>query len=82
MTFLWVAVPHRMCWRYGERSYRYLFLDAGHVCQYLYLAAESIGAGACAIAAFDDEALDEAAGVDGETAFVIHAASAGRKRAG
>ena len=49
VTFLWVAVTERMSWRYVERSMRYLFLDAGHVCQNLYLAAESIGCGVCAI---------------------------------
>lgn len=80
VTFIWVAIPDRMCWRYGERGYRYLLLDAGHVCQNLYLAAEAIGAGACAIAAFDDEALDGVLGLDGKEEFVIYAASAGRKR--
>ena len=58
VTFIWVAVTERMSWRYVERSMRYLFLDAGHVCQNLYLAAESIGCGVCAIAAYDD-AVDE-----------------------
>lgn len=61
-TFIWVAVAERMRWRYGERSYRYLHLDAGHVCQNLYLAAEAVGAGACAIAAFEDDLLKSAGG--------------------
>ncbi len=33
--------------RYSERAYRYVLLDAGHVCQNLYLAAESIQCGVC-----------------------------------
>lgn len=45
VTFIWAAVPYRTVWRYSERSYRYLYLDAGHVCQNLYLAAESIHCG-------------------------------------
>ena len=79
VSFFWVAVLERMKWRYGERSYRYLHLDAGHVCQNLYLAAEALGAGACAIAAFDDEQLNQVLGADGEELFVVYAAALGMK---
>jgi SagB-type dehydrogenase family enzyme len=79
VTFFWIAIPYRMTWRYGERGYRYLHLDAGHVCQNLYLSAEAIGAGACAIAAFQDEALNSALGLDGEEQFVIYLATVGKK---
>lgn len=80
-TFIWWAVPYRMAWRYGERAWRYLHLDAGHVCQNLYLAAEAIDCGVCAIAAFDDDAMNEILGIDGREAFTIYLASAGpRKR--
>jgi SagB-type dehydrogenase family enzyme len=81
ITFFWVAVVERMTWRYMQRSYRYLHLDAGHVCQNLYLAAEGLGCGVCAIAAFDDDAVNQFLGVDGETQFVIYAASLGKKLA-
>lgn len=79
VTFFWIAVAERMTWRYGERGYRYLFLDAGHVCQNLYLAAEAIGCGVCAIGAFDDDALNAAFELDGENLFVIYAATLGRR---
>jgi SagB-type dehydrogenase family enzyme len=77
-TFIWVAVTERMTWRYVERGYRYLHLDAGHVCQNLYLAAEAIDCGVCAIAAFDDEKIHSALDVDGENLFVIYLASLGK----
>jgi SagB-type dehydrogenase family enzyme len=64
VTFVWVAVPYRMTWRYGQRGYRYLHLDAGHVCQNLYLSAAAIGSGACAIAAFSDEEMNGLLGLD------------------
>lgn len=80
VTFVWVAVPARMCWRYSERGYRYLHLDAGHVCQNLYLAAESVGCGVCAIAAFNDEQLNTLLELDGESQFVIYLASLGKKK--
>jgi SagB-type dehydrogenase family enzyme len=80
VTFVWIAVRERMVWRYGERGYRYLHLDAGHVCQNLYLAAQVIGCGVCAIAAFDDAALNEAWELDGEDLFVIYLATVGKRR--
>ncbi len=79
VTFIWMAIPYRMTWRYGERGYRYLHLDAGHICQNLYLAAESTGCGACAIAAFDDDAVDRIIGADGDTMFTLYLAALGRK---
>ncbi len=78
-TFIWTAVPYRMAWRYGQRGYRYLHLDAGHVCQNLYLGAESVNCGVCAIAAFLDEEINPAIGVDGENEFVIYVATLGKK---
>ena len=79
VTFFWTAVPYRMTWRYGERGYRYLHLDAGHVCQNLYLAAEALGAGVCAIAAFEDEALNRLLEFDGEEQCVIYLATVGKR---
>jgi len=81
VTFFWVAVAERMTWRYVERGYRYLFLDAGHVCQNLYLAAEATGCGVCAIGAYDDAALNGVLELDGEELFVTYAATLGKKRA-
>lgn len=79
VTFLWAAVKERMCWRYGERGYRYLLLDAGHVCQNLYLAAVAIDCGVCAIGAYDDEAVNRSLGLDGEEHFIIYSAAVGKK---
>ena len=79
VTFLWVAVPYRMTWRYGQRGYRYLHLDAGHVGQNLYLAAEAIGCGACAVGAFDDEALGAFLGLDGQNQLIIYLAAVGKR---
>lgn len=79
-TFVWSAIPYRMKWRYGERSYRYLYLDAGHVCQNLYLGAEAIESGVCAIAAFDDDEMNALLGLDGKEEFVIYLATVGKRK--
>jgi len=78
VTFVWTAIPYRMEWRYGDAAYKVIALDAGHVCQNLYLACEAIGAGTCAIAAYDQEKADRLAGVDGEEEFVIYMAPVGK----
>jgi SagB-type dehydrogenase family enzyme len=79
VTFIWVSVLERMSWRYSERSYRYLFLDAGHTCQNLYLAAEQIHCGVCAIAAFDDDEVNNLLGLDGQKMFATYLASLGKQ---
>jgi len=79
VVFIWTAVPYRMTWRYGERGYRDLHLDAGHVCQNLYLAAEATGCGTCAIAAFDDDDMNAILGINGSDQFVIYLATVGKK---
>jgi SagB-type dehydrogenase family enzyme len=55
VVFLWTAVYERMDCMFGERAYRYIYLDAGHVCQNLYLAAQTMHIKVCALGAFDDE---------------------------
>lgn len=79
VTFFWIAVVYRTYWRYVERGYRYLHLDAGHVAQNLYLACEPMAAGCCAIAAFDDDKLAEILGIDGETRIPIYVTTVGKK---
>ena len=79
VTFMWVAVVERMFWRYVERGYRYLHLDAGHACENLALGAEQIGCGICPIAAYDDDELNQVLGLDGKDLFVIYLASVGKR---
>ncbi len=78
VVFIWTTVPYRMEWRYLQAAHRVILLDAGHVCQNLYLACEAIGAGTCAVAAYDQEAMDALLGVDGEEQFTIYLAPVGK----
>lgn len=78
VTFIWVAVAERMTWRYSERGYRFLHLDAGHVCQNLYLLVAAIGAGTCAIGGYNDDDLNTLLHLDGESRFVIYLATVGK----
>lgn len=78
VTFLWTAIPERTEWRYAEASYKVIALDAGHVCQNLYIACEAIGAGTCAIAAYEQTLVDVLLGVDGEEEFCVYIAPVGK----
>ncbi len=57
VTFVWTAIPYRMEWRYDIDSAKVIAIEAGHICQNLYLACEAIEAGTCAIAAYDQEKM-------------------------
>lgn len=78
VTFVWATIPERMEWRYLDAAHRVILLDAGHVCQNLYLACENIGAGTCAIAAYDQEAMDSLLGINGESEFTVYLAPVGK----
>lgn len=85
VTFVWSAVPYRTEWRYGRKAHKYVMLDAGHVCENLYLACEAIGCGACAIGAYDQDLLDELLGFvpgpsgEPECEFALYVAAVGKK---
>jgi SagB-type dehydrogenase family enzyme len=78
VTFVWSAVLPRSKWKYRQRAYRYIYLDAGHICQNLYLAGEVLGLGICAIGAFFDDEANEIIGLDGTDETVIYMATVGK----
>lgn len=85
VTFVWSVLPYRTEWRYGLQSHKYMLIDAGHVCENLYLACETIGCGTCAIGSYKQELLDELLGFEpGPSAetdyeFAVYAAPVGKK---
>ncbi len=78
VVFIWTTIPYRMEWRYDIAAHRVIAIDVGHVCQNLYLACEAIDSGTCAIAAFDQEKMDQLINVDGKDEFVIYLAPVGK----
>ena len=77
VNFIWTAVLRRNFHKYGDRGLRYVFLDAGHICENLLLAAGAIGGGGCPVAAFFDEEVDAIIGIDGEEETALYLASVG-----
>jgi SagB-type dehydrogenase family enzyme len=72
VTFVWTAIFERMKWKYKQRAYRYVYLDAGHMAQNLSLAATSIDLGTCQIGAIFDDEVNRIIGVDGDEESSIY----------
>lgn len=78
VTFIWTTIPYRMEWRYDLAAHKVIAIDAGHVCQNLYLAVSAIGAGTCAVAAYNQDLMDRLLRVDGKDEFTIYLAPVGK----
>lgn len=77
VVFLWTGILNRAMWKYRERAIRYLFLDAGHICQNLMLAATALGLGCCPVGAFFDDEVERLVGVNGHQEVALYLASVG-----
>jgi SagB-type dehydrogenase family enzyme len=78
LVLFWTAIPARMEWRYAHAAHKLIALDAGHVCQNLYLACEAIHSGCCAVAAYNQLLCDQLLHLDGKDEFVIYLAPVGK----
>jgi SagB-type dehydrogenase family enzyme len=78
VVFVWAAIPYKTEWRYSIISYKDILIEAGHVCQNLYIACEAIGVGTCAIAAYEQKVLDELIQVDGENEMTVYISPVGK----
>lgn len=78
VNFIWSCMAYRGEWRYDKNSHKVMLLDAGHICQALYMSCEGLGLGTCATAAYDQKFMDEIIEADGEEEFVVYMAPVGR----
>jgi len=87
-TYPWVKdatigiVMTSVFWRnqnkYGERGYRYILLEAGHIGQNIYLVCEALGLKCCALGGTYDENLEKLIDIDGVTESVVYAIALGK----
>lgn len=69
-------LPHAVS-RYGDRAYRYLHLDAGHLGQRLNVAAIRLGLGVSGIGGFFDDQVNDMLGIP-EREAVLYITTLGR----
>jgi len=79
VCFIWTAIPYRMEWRYDMAAHKVIAIDAGHVCQNLYLASAAIGGGTCAVAAYHQDMMDKLLSLDGDDEFTLYLAPVGKR---
>ncbi len=60
------GIFERTTGRYGPRGERYVYMEAGHAAQNIYLQATSLGLGTVAIGAFDDSGVQKTLGLPAE----------------
>ena len=77
ITLIWSAVFQRSKWKYKQRAYRYIYLDAGHIVQNLALCATTLGLGSCQIGAFYDQEINKILKIDGEKESTIYLSTVG-----
>jgi len=78
--FIWTAIPDRSKWKYAQRAWRYIYMDAGHICENVYLACETLDLGCCAMGAFLDDEVNAVLEIDGKDETAIYLAAVGPAR--
>jgi SagB-type dehydrogenase family enzyme len=73
------AVFERSIFKYKDRGYRFILLEAGHVAQNVNLVATALGLGSINIGGFFDRQVDEFLGLDGLTHSTIYLVAIGGK---
>jgi len=77
ITIIWSAIFQRSKWKYKQRAYRYIYLDAGHIAQNLALSATTLGLASCQIGAFYDDEINKILKIDGENESAIYLTTIG-----
>ncbi|MEE9618188.1 MAG: SagB/ThcOx family dehydrogenase [Anaerolineae bacterium] len=80
VVFIWTAVFERSKWKYKQRAYRYVYLDAGHIAQNVALGAVALGLSSCQIAALYDDEVNALLGVDGVDESAIYMTVVGKPK--
>jgi len=80
VCFIWSTIPYKCEWRYTTEAKKIIAQDSGHLCQNLYLAAESINCGTCAIGAYNQKKMDSFIKLDGIDEFVVYMSPVGKQK--
>jgi len=75
------AIFERSIFKYAERGYRLILLEAGHVSQNLALVSNALGLGHVCIAGFYDRKVDDILDIDGVTHSTLYVNAMGKARA-
>jgi len=71
LSIIIAADFHRTTSVYGARGIRYVYIEAGHSSQNIYLAAASLGLGTVAVAAFYDDEVKRVLGIQRDPLYIM-----------
>jgi SagB-type dehydrogenase family enzyme len=71
------ATVERSMWKYEDRGYRYILLEAGHVAQNVNLCAEALGLASLNLGGFLDEDLARLLKLDEEREIALYGVAVG-----
>lgn len=71
------AVFNRTTMKYGERGYRHILIEAGHLGQNFYLLSSALDLGCCAIGGYADDKLNKLLDIDGINEAIIYVLAVG-----
>lgn len=77
LFILITAVFQRTIIKYGNRGYRHILLEAGHLGQNVYLISSGLNLGVCAIGGFVENKLNALIDIDGTNESIIYALALG-----
>lgn len=73
------ALFERTTFKYGDRGYRYILIEAGHAAQNMNLVGTALGLGMMNIGGFLDREIDDYLGLDGVTHSTLYLLAVGGK---
>lgn len=72
LVIIMTAVFGRTQSKYGERGYRLVLQESGHIGQNVYLISEALGLKCCALSGTHDENLEKLLDIDGISESVVY----------
>ena len=71
ISLILTARFNRSTVKYADRGYRYAYMEAGAICQNIYLQATALGLGTVAVGAFNDDRINDLLATDGINEAVL-----------
>lgn len=81
LTIFLTAIFERSVFKYGDRGYRFILIEAGHVAQNMNLVSTALGLGVLNLGGFFDRDIDDLLGLDGVTHSTLYMLGIGGKPA-
>jgi SagB-type dehydrogenase family enzyme len=80
VILIYTAIFKRTTYKYEDRGYRYIYIEAGHIAQNVALECVSLGLASCVVGAFFDDMVNKLIGIDGKEEGTIYIQTIGKPK--